>query len=88
MFLNIGKILALFRALEKKPIARDTFIKLDRTGTRILMLDLRIVVGILSQPTLLICLRFLIISNYGNNVNYGNYGKVIIVKMLTKRSNF
>ena len=33
------------------------FIKLDSIGARILMLDLRIVVGILSQPTLLLCLR-------------------------------
>ena len=33
----------------------DLFIKLDTISARILMLDLIIVVGILSQPTLLLC---------------------------------
>ena len=36
-------------------------LKSDSIGARILMLDLRIVVGILSQPTLLLCLRLVII---------------------------
>ena len=61
LFLNMGNILALLRDLGKSPIAKDLFIKLDSIGARILMLDLRIVVGILSQPTLLLCLRFIII---------------------------
>ena len=61
LFLNMGNILALLRDLEKIPIARDLFIKLDSIGARILMLDLRIVIGILSQPTLLLCLRLIII---------------------------
>ena len=47
----MGNILTLFR---------DLLIKLDSIGARILMLDLRIVVGILSQPTLLLCLRLVI----------------------------
>ena len=46
----MGNILALLRDLGKIPIARDLFIKLESIGARILMLDLRIVVGILSQP--------------------------------------
>ena len=55
-------ILALLRDLWKIPVARDLFIKLDSIGARILMLDLRItVVRILSQPTLLLCLRLVII---------------------------
>ena len=57
----MGNILALFRDLMKIPTARDLFIKLDSIGARILMLDLRIVVGILSQPTLLLCLWLVII---------------------------
>ena len=61
LFLNMGSILALLRDLGKSPVARDLFIKLDSIGTRILMLDLRIVVGILSQPTLLLCLRLVIV---------------------------
>ena len=61
LFLNMGNILALLRDLGKIPIARDLFIKLDSVGLRILMLDLRIVLGILSQPTLLLCLRLVII---------------------------
>ena len=60
-FLNMGNILALLRDLGKSPIARDLFIKLDSIGARILMLYLRIVVWILSQPTLLLCLRLVII---------------------------
>ena len=56
----MGNILAHLRDLGKVPIARDLFINLDSIGTRILMLDLRIVVGILSQPTLLLCLRLVI----------------------------
>ena len=51
---NMGNILALLRDLGKIPIARDLFIKVDSIGARILMLDLRIVVGMLSQPTLLL----------------------------------
>ena len=51
----MGNILAPLRDLEKSPVAWDLFIKLDSIGARILMLDLRIVVGILSQPTLLLC---------------------------------
>ena len=43
---------------------RDLFIKLDSIGARILMLDLRIVVGILSQPTLLLCLRLMMVENF------------------------
>ena len=54
-------ILALLRDLGKSSIARGLFIKLDSIGAWILMLDLRIVVGLLSQPTLLLCLRFIII---------------------------
>ena len=46
LFLNMGNILALFRDLGNIPVARDLFIKLDSIGARILMLDLRIVVGI------------------------------------------
>ena len=61
LFLNMGNILTLLRDLGKSPIAADLFIKLDRFSAKILMLDLRIVVGILSQPTLLLCLRLLII---------------------------
>ena len=57
----MGNILALLRDLGKSPVARDLFFKLDSIGARILMLDLRIVVGILSQPTLLLCLRLVII---------------------------
>ena len=57
----MGNILALLRDLGKSPIAMDLFIKLDSIGARILMLDLRIVVGILSQPTPLLCLRLGII---------------------------
>ena len=57
----MGNILALLRDLGKSPIARDLFVKLDSIGARILMLDLRIVVAILSQPTLLLCLRLVII---------------------------
>ena len=57
----MGNILALLRDLGKIPIARDLFIKLDSIGARILMLDLRIAVGILSQPTLLLFLRLVII---------------------------
>ena len=45
----------------KSPVARDLFIKFDSIGAMILMLDLRIVGGILSQPTLLLCLRLVII---------------------------
>ena len=58
----MGNIFALLRDLGKIPIARDLFIKLDSIGARILVLDLRIVVGILSQPTLLLCL--IKVSNY------------------------
>ena len=61
LFLNMDNILALLRDLGKSDIARDLFIKLDSIGARILTLDLRIVVGILSQPTLLLCLKLLII---------------------------
>ena len=43
------------------PIARDLFIKVDSIGIRILMFDLRTVVGILSQATLLLCLRLVMI---------------------------
>ena len=50
-----------FERLGEDPIARDLFIKLDSIGARILILDLRTVVGILSQPTLLLCLRLVII---------------------------
>ena len=57
----MGYILALLRDLGKSPIAMDLFINLDTIGARILMLDLRIVVVILSQPALLLCLRFVII---------------------------
>ena len=61
LFLNMSNILALLRDLGKILVARDLFIKLDSIGARILMLDLRIVVGILSQPTLSLCLRLIII---------------------------
>ena len=57
----MGDILALLRDLGKIPVARDLFIKLDSIGARILMLYLRIVVAMLSQPTLLLCLRLVII---------------------------
>ena len=57
----MGNILPLLRDLGKIPVARDLFIKLDSIGARILMLYLRIVVGMLSQPTLLLCLRLVII---------------------------
>ena len=57
----MGNILALLKDLGKIPIARDLFIKLDSIGASILMLDLRIVGAIVSQPTLLICLRFVIV---------------------------
>ena len=57
----MGNILALLRDLGKIPVARDLFIKLDSIGVRILKLDLRIVVSMLSQPTLLLCLRLVII---------------------------
>ena len=58
----MGNILALLRDSGKIPVARDLFIKLNSIGARILMLDLRIVVGILSQPTLLLC--FIKVGNY------------------------
>ena len=48
----MGNILALLGDLGKIPVAMDLFIKLDSIGARILTLNLRIVVGILSQPTL------------------------------------
>ena len=54
-------ILVRLSDLGKIPVARDLFIKLDSIGARILMLDLRIVVGMLSQPTLLLCFRLVII---------------------------
>ena len=57
----MGNTLALLRDLGKSPIARDLFIKLYSIGARILMLDLRIVAWILSQATLLLCLRLVII---------------------------
>ena len=57
----MGYILAYLRDLGKIPVARDLLIKLDSISARILMLDLRIVVGMLSQPALLLCLRLLII---------------------------
>ena len=57
----MGNILTLLRDLGKSPIARDLFVKLDSIGARILMLDLRKVVGMLTQPTLLPCLRLVII---------------------------
>ena len=57
----MGNILALLRDLGKIPVARDMFIKLDSIGARILMLDLRIVVGMFSQPTVLLCSRLVII---------------------------
>ena len=63
-FVFIFKYWQYFSSLRdfgKIPVARDLFIKLDSTGARIFMLDLRIVVGILSQPTLLPCLRLVII---------------------------
>ena len=61
LFLNMGNILALLRDLGKSPIAMDLFIKLDSIGARILMLDFKIIVGILSQPTLLLSLMLVII---------------------------
>ena len=57
----MGNILAPLRDLGKIPIARDLLIKLDSISASLLMLDLRIVVGILSQPTLVLCLRLVII---------------------------
>ena len=54
-------ILAILRDLGKSPISRDLFIKLDSIGARTLMVDLRIVVRIISQPTLLLCSRLIII---------------------------
>ena len=57
----MGNILAPLRDLGKIPVARDLLIKLDSIGARILILDLRIVVGMLSQPTLLLCLKLVII---------------------------
>ena len=69
----MSNILALLRDLGKIPIARDFFIKLDSIGAKILMLDLRIVVGMLSQPTLLLCLRLVIIL-----VNYRNWWRLKI----------
>ena len=57
----MDSILALLGDLGKSPIERDLFIKLDSIGARILMLDLRIDFGILSLPTLLLCLRLVII---------------------------
>ena len=58
----MGNILALLRDLGKIPLQGTCLlIKLDSIGARILMLDLRIVVGMLSQPTLLLCLRLVII---------------------------
>ena len=65
-FLNMGNILALLRDLGKSHVARDLFIKLG-IGARILMLDLRIVVGMLSKPTPLLCLRLLIILVISGN---------------------
>ena len=61
LFLNMWNILALLRDFGKSPVAWGLFIKLDSIGAWILMLDLRIVVGLLSQPTLLLCLMFVII---------------------------
>ena len=59
---NICNILALLRDWRKSPIARDLYVKSDSIGgARILMLDLRIVVGILSHPTLLLFLRLVMI---------------------------
>ena len=52
----MGNILARLRDLGKISVPRVLFIKLGSIGARILMLDLRLVVGILSQPTLLLCL--------------------------------
>ena len=57
----MGNILALLRDLGKSPVVTDLFIKLDSIDARILMLDLRIVVEILSQPTVLLCLMLVII---------------------------
>ena len=57
----MGYILDLLSVLGKSLVARDLFINLDSIGARILMLDLRIVVGILSQPTLLHALLRVII---------------------------
>ena len=39
----------------------DVFIKVDRIGARIIMLDFKIAVWILSQPTLFLCLRLITI---------------------------
>ena len=49
-----GQYLCSFERLGEIPIAMDLFIKLDSIGARILMLELRIVIGMLSQPTLLL----------------------------------
>ena len=58
----MGNISAHLRKFGKSHVANGfLFIKLDSIGARILMLNLRIVVGILSQPTLLLCLRLIII---------------------------
>ena len=69
----MGNILALLRDLGKSPIANDLFIKLDSIGARILMLDLRIVVMILSQPTLLLCLILVIILVISEFMMVGNF---------------
>ena len=61
LFFNMGNILAVFTDLGKSPVARELFIKLESICAGILMLDLRIIVGILSQPTLLLYLRLVII---------------------------
>ena len=58
----MGKYFRSFERLGEEPRCKGlVYYKLDSIGSRILMLDLRIVVGILSQATLLLCLRLVII---------------------------
>ena len=63
-FVIIFKYGQYFSSLERlweDPHCKGLVCKLDSIGARILMLDLRIVFGILFQPTLLLSLRLVII---------------------------
>ena len=62
LLLNIGKIFAILSDKGKRPWANDLFIKLDRIGARVLTLVLRMLVGMLSHPTLVLFFKFVIID--------------------------
>ena len=56
-----GQYFSSFERLGEDHLSRDLLIKLHSIGAGILMLDFKTVVGMLSQPTLLLCLRLTII---------------------------